>query len=809
MTDSDWRRLAIGISLVVFLIGVYFFTFNGYAISRDEWFLFDATESMARRGNLRVNYEFDAYPPLNLKHPLVPSLGSEPMQPILATPLFWGGEVLPDVGLVHTVWLFNVLVTALTAGVLYAYGLALGYRARVAALAALAFGVGTIAWPYSRTFFREPLFTLLTLLSVYFILQVRRRLEAGKLPVWFMAAFGLAFVASLFTKEAFFLAWPVIVVVSMPVRWFRLPRRRAAIVAITLAGVLVLLLVAINADTLLGLDSSRYAIARRIEEGRNNISEALEGLKGYMVSPGRSIWVFSPVLLLGFVGIVQLIRQRRRREVAVPAVMLVSFVVGYALIRGPNWHGGTGWGARYLVPVTPFLALWLLPVFASVQAARRWWLAIAPVMLVSVGVQLLGVLVPLSDYTLVNVKTYYGVLATENPLGVSWQDGVWDVRWSPLYVAFDLLGEQRVDVAWQYAVGDTAWLPVLALGLALAALACLGWWIGRERGSRRAVSLTAGGLTLLAGFVLWGGIRAIRYDPRYYGDFTPARNLLAQLEQDLQPDDVVVLNDFTYNEFFMNYYKMRDAVVYTLPQSPGQRATVEQALAVVSADPNQRLHLSDTLILAALARQHDRLWLVLNSGRHLTGSIRPVEHYLSRHYFPVTEVPPSDEARFPGQSLARAVLFEMTPAPQSVWPAQRVEAVFGDSLRLVGYDVPGRTVHAPGDVVPVSLLWEAVSSVPRPYTVGLFLMSPDGALLADRNSFPVNYFENTATWRPGAFYRDNHGLLIPATVPPGTYELWVVLYWWQQPAPGNRLPVTAATGAGIGQHVVLTTITVE
>ena len=48
------RQAGIGLALVALLIGVYFLTFNGFAISSDEWFLFDATESLARRGNLTL-----------------------------------------------------------------------------------------------------------------------------------------------------------------------------------------------------------------------------------------------------------------------------------------------------------------------------------------------------------------------------------------------------------------------------------------------------------------------------------------------------------------------------------------------------------------------------------------------------------------------------------------------------------------------------------------------------------------------------------------------------------------------------------
>ena len=50
-------------------------------------------------------------------------------------------------------------------------------------MVALAFGLGTIAWPYSQTFFREPLFTWLALLSVYFTMRLRQQLAAGRRPL--------------------------------------------------------------------------------------------------------------------------------------------------------------------------------------------------------------------------------------------------------------------------------------------------------------------------------------------------------------------------------------------------------------------------------------------------------------------------------------------------------------------------------------------------------------------------------------------------------------------------------------------------
>jgi hypothetical protein len=251
----------------------------------------------------------------------------------------------------------------------------------------------------------------------------------------------------------------------------------------------------------------------------------------------------------------------------------------------------------------------------------------------------------------------------------------------------------------------------------------------------------------------------------------------------------------------MNYYKS-DVPIYTLSSSPGERSSPDQPAKAESPYPDELVHRSNMLIVADLATRHDRLWLVINSSPFIPWSVRPMEHYLARHYFPIRDIQSTD--------VARAVLFDLTSAPpatDTTWPRQAVNATFGDSLRLVGFDIPGGTVRNPGDSLPVSLLWEATVPVPQDYNAALFLIAGDGSLVAQRDSFPVNHFAFTQSWRVGSFHRDNHGIALPDGLPPGTYELWAVVYWWEEPV--NRLPVTAADGIPLGDHVVLTTIVIE
>ena len=799
-TEPRRYRIALGSCLVVLLTALYFFTFNGYAISRDEWFLLDATESLARRGTLTQNYQFDAYPPLSLAEVSPPPADFEPLQPALATPLFWIAQTLPAIGLAHTVWLFNMLVTALTGGTVYAYGLALGYRARVAALVALAFGVGTIAWPYSRTFFREPLFTWLGLLSAYLVLRTRQRLSNGQPALGNALASVVVLGMTLFAKEAALLLLPAVIIEALPTRLghIRLRRRQVAALVVTAVTSLAVIVVALNADALFGL-SNRYAFVRRLQQARGNLPGMAEGVLGYLLSPARSLWLFSPVLLLGLAGLSTLARQRRWRQVAVPLAALVTMVAGYAAVRGAaQWYGGRGWGPRYMVPLAPFLALWLLPVterLAAAGASRSARVGALLVLALSIGVQLLGAFVP--------IDAYYQTLARQTPPVIPWEEGAWSPRWSPLWVSAQLIGDIKPDLAWRYARGHEAWLlPMLSGILAIAALST-AVWLERHKGtSRRTIIAGTGALGLLTGIALLGGLYGIRRDPRYYGDFAPVRSLLAALEQQARSDDVIVLNTNAYTGFFMNYYKRTAPTVYTLPPAPGERYSPEQPPELVSNNPDELIHYSSALITAALNRDHSRLWLVLESSRAMPWSVRPLEHYLARHAFPVREIAPSD--------LARAVLFDLTPAPPPVlpaWPDYLTHVTFGAGAYLVGFDLPGQGVAHAGETLAVSLLWQAAAPIAHDYSVALLLMSADGRLVAQRDVLPVNGFAPMSTWKPGTLIRDNHGIALPPELPAANYELWLAVYWWQ--TPNDRLPVTDSQGVLLGDHVVLTTITVQ
>jgi 4-amino-4-deoxy-L-arabinose transferase-like glycosyltransferase len=80
----------------------------------------------------------------------------------------------------------------------------------------------------------------------------------------------------------------------------------------------------------------------------------IEGLAGMLISPGKSIFLYSPLLLLSLPGIRAFVRRSQPLALGLVAALIVYGLV-HASIR--NWAGEWGWGPRYLVPLTFPLAL--------------------------------------------------------------------------------------------------------------------------------------------------------------------------------------------------------------------------------------------------------------------------------------------------------------------------------------------------------------------------------------------------------------------------------------------------------------------
>ncbi|MCX7017442.1 MAG: hypothetical protein NTY46_00300 [Candidatus Sumerlaeota bacterium] len=455
-------------ALIVFFsfLALYLATAGGHLYSPDEEIMFRVTESLAVRGSLAIEPITDAgggtFATRRGRN------GGEYAQygilnSLLAVPLYYAGEMAarfvpgrtaaraldfetvnylparlefenPDAALKSyppeianargaalvkrfAVSFFGAFVAAATCALLWRFIFVL-YRARlaeeskkdaarIAALAVIAYGAGTMAWPHARTFFSEPLAAFFVLLAFHWLNRAftpsatAPRTRPG-LVFASGAAFALALAArldSLFVLPALALFFALRYVeirtgdlrtaLDAPLRktavCLMTPPLRIIAAALLFALPLVIFFVfqlIMNYLMYGAFLSSAYADQ---PEGIQFTTPLLAGLYGFLFSAGKSALLFSPVIVLGLLGF----KRFWRRDPA----LAVSSVAAILLIVLPhsmwqNWSGGWCWGPRHIFMAHMFA---VLPVAGFVEdfiRARRAGYAL--IVAVAAGVQLYG-----------------------------------------------------------------------------------------------------------------------------------------------------------------------------------------------------------------------------------------------------------------------------------------------------------------------------------------------------------------------------------------------------------------------------------
>ena len=166
-----------------FLLACYLLTFTGTIDSSDGLSMFATTESIVRHGGFDSNqllWMGNQQGNLGVDGNLYTRKGLGMV--LLGLPLVWVARLWSSIGLVHAALLLNPLLTAWTGALLFRTGRRLGWSRGTATAAALLFGLATMAWPYTQTYFSDPVCGWGLLAAAYGLLayaQSGRKLYLG------------------------------------------------------------------------------------------------------------------------------------------------------------------------------------------------------------------------------------------------------------------------------------------------------------------------------------------------------------------------------------------------------------------------------------------------------------------------------------------------------------------------------------------------------------------------------------------------------------------------------------------------------
>jgi hypothetical protein len=587
------KRQHVTALVILFLFAVNLLFYSGRFHSIDEMALLSTTECMVKWQCADINAlawgqwllrGSDSQGLFNAQGDLYAK--KAPLVAWLAAPIY-ALAGLARFGQVQASALLNALVVALTGGIVFRLARRLGYSTSASVWSALLFGLGTSALVYAKYLFSEPLAGLGFLLAVEAVWRVRNEESSD----WRAPALGgLGLGAAFLTNPVNAVLAPIFIVALI---WKPVFSKKIAISALNILWPFALALAAMavwNATHL----GSPIASGYHLGAGEGFTSPLRVSLPGMLTSPARGFVWFVPASFLAMAGLISFFKRHTRL-----AALSLALLAGHVIVFGAwwMWWSGWGWGPRFLVPITPLVALFTLPVLEA-ATQKRWPVRLAVILVfgASVGVQVLGASVGFDEYENIMTQTHLRG-DPEGNLYTYGLDMLWSWQDSPIVGHANLARAGNTDLAW-LPRGQVDWLmlgPLVALVMLTGAMLMITCDEHRELadfGHLAILCVLCGTITILA---LWrAGLHPLR--ATYGLDPTEGYAALNAVMSRSQPGDgVMVVRHLTPTEMDR---LARFPRVYGIPDE-----------GLFGAEWNTDL---ERLVDNAQAR-HRRLWMVVRS----------------------------------------------------------------------------------------------------------------------------------------------------------------------------------------------------
>jgi len=381
-------------------------------------------------------------------------------------------DIVSDFFLTGESAFFSALAAALSLSIF----LRLGIAPKTALMAAGILALATPIAAYSGWLFSEPLATALLVAAAAVLfaqpldvpIPLFRALGAGVLlgsAAWVRPTHVIAapiFLAALFVRER-------------EKGW----RAAAALAAAVSAGVALLLWR--NAYLYGRPFEFGYPAAAEGGKALNTFQTPLTtGLVGFLFSPGKSIFLYSPPILLALIGLPLLWRRDRGLAFVAGAAPIV-YLLFFATYT--QWEGGYCYGPRYLVPALTLLCLGIGPALAQMQSGHE---------AASRNVRHLAIAIFSAGFFVQAIGMTTSFL--EADVAGAYYDAQYNYRmgFSPIAMHLHLVAHYITSEAAPIGRGFDKWwvflskagVPVgsllLLAGALLACMAVSAWWLWRE-----------------------------------------------------------------------------------------------------------------------------------------------------------------------------------------------------------------------------------------------------------------------------------------------------------------------------------------
>src|SRR3990170_4789548 len=249
--------------------------------------------------------------------------------PILAVPFYTIGKIVGGLYPENLVLLLNPLIGAATVTLVFLFSVALGYSRRSSLVVAIFYGLGTFAWPLAKQPFDHVVETLFVLLSVYFMY-----LHSTKNAFMQLILSALCFGFAINTRLVSILALPALLVMMGAGCGARCCLADYSKIFLRKMVIFMSALVPM-AGLVLWYNYSRFGSIYEtgfqllaVKTGLDYFSGTTfsTGLKGFLASPGKGFFYYSPIAIFFFITIVPFYKKHR-----LPAISFMLLILSYLL----------------------------------------------------------------------------------------------------------------------------------------------------------------------------------------------------------------------------------------------------------------------------------------------------------------------------------------------------------------------------------------------------------------------------------------------------------------------------------------------
>ena len=279
-----------------------------------------------------------------------------------------------------TTLLGQPFITSLTSVLIFIFCLKLGYQKKTSFLLTVIYGFGTMAWPYAKFDFTEPILCFLILASLVAFFYFK---NFGKIRYLFIGSLLLGF--GIITKIVTTLIIPIVIFyLFFDINRFKLKRELWKEIIIFVTPIL-LGFISVGLYNLVRFDN--IFITGYKNEFELNLLSYLTKFKENIIGPYGSIFLYSPILIFFLLGIKPFYKRHKMEGILLYSVVLV-FLLFYPLTTNECYYG-----PRYLVSLMPLMAIPIGEVWEKRKQNGLFRKVFYFILFVSVVVQFIGVAV--------------------------------------------------------------------------------------------------------------------------------------------------------------------------------------------------------------------------------------------------------------------------------------------------------------------------------------------------------------------------------------------------------------------------------